>query len=513
MSSARKIFSGSALRVCNLIAQVLVAFFLIPFIVHSLGDRQFGFWALAGTFVGYYGLLDLGLSAAVLQYVSVAIGKSNEAECRKIFNTAFRIQLTMGLVALLVTMMLALCAPLFWHNSADASLFRKVIAVLGVNAALLFPMRVYSGVLATTLRFDIETILDFIGMVLRTGLSVVAIEAGWGLLGLACITLLSSLPVMLLQMYYAKREAAWARLEWAGIDRQKVKSLFSYSIFTSISSVADTLRFSLDSVVISGFIGLAAVTHYKVAGVFSRYYIGIILALVGTFQPILSRLHGKGDRENLQKTFLFGIKVSTWVSVLICCGLIAWGKPFIIRWMGPSYVDAYVPLVLLSLAVFLDVAQIPSTTLLNSTFNHRSYAYMNLTEGVINLAASLALARPLGIVGVALGTLIGAFLIRVVVQPWQTCKASGLPFGSYMKFLAGLLARCALMVGAAVIIVSWGLRPDYRYLLSSALFASTLYFAGSWWIVFDSAERKRLFDTLKRKPQTSALPAEVSCAD
>jgi hypothetical protein len=45
------------------------------------------------------------------------------------------------------------------------------------------------------------------------------------------------------------------------------------------------------------------------------------------------------------------------------------------------------------------------------------------------------------------------------------------------------------------------------------LLASILYFAGSWWIVFDSTERKRLLDTLKRKPQASAAPAEVSFAD
>ena len=67
----------------------------------------------------------------------------------------------------------------------------------------------------------------------------------------------------------------------------------------------------------------------------------------------------------------------------------------------------------LSLAVLLDVGQNPSISLLYATFKHRFYTYMNCAEGAINLVISLLLARPLGILGVALGTLIGAFIVRV----------------------------------------------------------------------------------------------------
>ena len=73
---AKKVLPGSALRVVNLFVGVVISLFLIPFIVHHLGDRLYGFWSLVGTFVGYYGLLDLGLSSAVSQFVCVAIGRN-----------------------------------------------------------------------------------------------------------------------------------------------------------------------------------------------------------------------------------------------------------------------------------------------------------------------------------------------------------------------------------------------------------------------------------------------------
>jgi len=333
-------------------------------------------------------------------------------------------------------------------------------------------------------------------------------------LGLAWITLLASLPVMALQFFYARREASWARLERASLDRKKIRSLFSYSVFTSIANMADTLRFSLDALVVTVFVGLAAVTHYKVASVFSRYYIGIVIALMGPIQPLLSRLYGQGDRQKLQNVFSFATKISTCISVLICFGVIAWGKPFIIRWMGPAYTDAYLPLILLSLAVFLDVCQSPSIVLLNSTFHHRSYAVMNLAEGLINLLASLLLARPLGIAGVALGTLIGAFFIRVLVQPWQTCKASGIALGAYMKVLGGALARSAILIGPSIVLAAWGLKPNYPYLVASAGFAASVYLAASLWVVFSQAERKQLLSMFaKWLPKQWTEPGIVPVVD
>src|SRR5580704_11339982 len=142
-SVGRRLLSGSVLQVGNLVATAIVAFCLMPFVVHHLGDRIYGFWALALSFIGYYSLLDFGLSTAVSQYMSIAIGRNDEAECRGVFNTALRINFLLAGVALLVTGLLVAITPWFAHNHADARQFQLVVAILGTNAALSLPLRVY----------------------------------------------------------------------------------------------------------------------------------------------------------------------------------------------------------------------------------------------------------------------------------------------------------------------------------------------------------------------------------
>jgi len=498
-SVGRKLLSGSVLRVTNLAGAAVASFFLMPFIVHHLGDRIYGFWSFTAVFVGYYNLLDFGLSSAVSQYICIAIGRKDQAECRVVFNTALRLQLLVGGVALFATAVIAAATPWFCYNPADVHVFRKVIIILGINAALGFPARVYWAVLEAQLRFDVQSWLANLGLVLRTALIVWAILAGGGLLALAWVTLFATLPVTALQVWFARREAPWARIESKSVESKVAKSFFSYSVYTFVAYLADIVRFQLDTVVISAMIGLAAVTHYKVAGVLAQYYLQIIVVSVGMLLPVLSRLHGAGDRSGIEEVFFFGTKLSCCISVFICLALIAWGKPFIARWMGTKYEDGYLPLVLLSVAILLDVCQKSSADLLYATFKHRLYAWINCGEAILNLAFSLALAQPFGIAGVAMGTLIGAFLVRIAFQPWWVCKVSGLHYVDYMKFLGGNLLRCACVAGAAIAIVAWGIKPNYFWLVASAICATGIYAAGSWLVVFNRREREQLLGAVRGK--------------
>ena len=180
--------------------------------------------------------------------------------------------------------------------------------------------------------------------------------------------------------------------------------------------------------------------------------------------------------------------------------------------MGTTYEDGYLPLVLLSLAILLDVCQKSSADLLYATFQHRFYAWINCGEAILNLAFSLALARPFGIAGVAMGTLIGAFLVRIALQPWWVCKVSGLHYLDYMKFLGGNLLRSACVATAAIATVAWFLKPNYFWLVASAICASGIYAAGSWLLVFNKRERDQLLRALRGNKNLKNIEAVTVAA-
>ena len=67
----KNLLSGTILRIFSLGLSVIIAFFMMPFMIHSLGDTQYGLWVIIGTITGYYGFLDFGLSPATARYIDV----------------------------------------------------------------------------------------------------------------------------------------------------------------------------------------------------------------------------------------------------------------------------------------------------------------------------------------------------------------------------------------------------------------------------------------------------------
>lgn len=503
--------SGSALRGINLVAQVVVAFFLTPFIVHSLGDHLYGFWALVGTFIGYYGLLDLGLGAAVSRYAAAAAGKGDREEYGKVFSAALQLYLLLGAGVLSVSVVVAFLTPHFAHNPQDGVLFRNVLLILGCSLALTFPVRAYSGVLNAELRLDALSAVDILTLLLRTAMVVGVLLAGYKLLAIAWVTFVSGIPQAAAYVVLSRRVCPWLRYHrqsWLG---KRTKSLFSYGVFALVATMADKLRSETDVLVITGFIGLAAVTHFRIAALMIFQFVALMMALTGVVQPWFSRMDGAGDHRGMRRAFFISTKLSLCMASFVAFGFIAWGRPFIQRWMGPSYLDAYPCLVVLALGRVAGLGQHPSRLLLYATAKHKFFALINVVEGVANLGLSLWLVQRMGIFGVALGTFIPMALIKLIVQPLYVCRVSPISYGEYMRELG----RSALVVGTALVIPglisAWFAAPAYSSLILVGLLSLGFYILVISALEFNRQERETLMRALlpaRKQPNYSAVLSE-----
>lgn len=491
LSIARKLASGSGLRTLNFFITIIVSFFMMPFVVHSLGDRLYGFWALVGTFLGYYGLLDLGLIAAVSRHIAGAIGAKDDEECNRIFNAAFFIYLALGFCALLITVILAASASLIFKTPGDAALFWKIILILGVNTAINFPVKAWRGILTAQLRYDIMSALGLLTLGLRTLLIILVLQAGYGILAMAWVTFISNLPEVALVIYFSKKNLSSLTIRVKHLAQKSVKTLFSYSAYAFIAQMADQLRFNVDAFVIAAFVSLAALTHYHVASTLVRYFISLMIASMGVFQPVFSRQFGAGDHESIKKTFFFATRLSVYLASFVGFGLIAWGKPFIQRWMGQEYLDAYPCLVILVLGSTFALWQIPSVNLLYGTSRHRFYALFNTIEGVSNLLLSLLLVKPFGIIGVAMGTFIPMAVIKLLIQPIYVCKVLSIDILDYtFKISKALLAVMLSLILPALLFFKYA-APDYKILSLLGIIFLIWYALFIWFFGFNNMERKR----------------------
>ena len=158
-SNVRRILGGSALRGVSLATSVFMSFYMLPFLVGVLGDRWYGFWALAGTIVGYYATIDLGLTPAIHRYLAMAHGRGDRDETNRVFNTALVLTSIAGVVALVIALITWLVIGWF-VTPEDLATVRLLVLLLGINFASGFPVAVFNGILAANLRYDLSSYIQ-----------------------------------------------------------------------------------------------------------------------------------------------------------------------------------------------------------------------------------------------------------------------------------------------------------------------------------------------------------------
>jgi O-antigen/teichoic acid export membrane protein len=511
MKKFRLALHGSVLRVVGLVATTFVGFFLMPFIVHHLGDRTYGFWALIAAVLGYYGLLDLGIVTAVQYHVAKAIGDKDDGAINGAISTSFFAFTALGLITFLISLGIVAFSQFIVHNHDDLFLFRTVMLILGTGAAVGFPGRAFVGAISAHLRFDLMSSASIALLIVRTVLILLIIGNGGGIIALAGISLLIDASSYIVNYIILKRIQPGLRITRSLASMGRLKEMFHYSGYAVVIQLSDQIRFSIDGWMVGIFVSVAAVTHYSIASRLSQSFLTLIIAMVGILAPWFSQLFGNSDFDGIKRVFLFGTKISASLATIVALSFVLYGKVFISKWMGLSYVDAYLPMMLLVLGIYCDVSQLPSVSYMYGVSKHRFLAGITLAEGIANFLLSLYWARKFGMAGVALGSLVPMAVAKLLVQPAYVCKSLKL---SLYQYYIKLWGRSVLAPGIPIFLIwfLWGRKIEFpNVLIVCTVILLQAVVAGiiAFFLIFGRPEQKDLLGKLvpTKKVQLSGSEA------
>jgi len=470
----------------------------MPFIVHHLGDRIYGFWALVAAILGYYGLLDLGMVTAVQYHVAKALGEKNENTINEAISTSFYALALLGLVGFLISVIVAVLAGFFVHHHDDLILFRTVLLVLGASAAIGFPGRALVGAISAHLRYDLVSCAGIAILIFRTILIFFIIGKGGGIIALAGISFLTESLGYLVNYLILKKIQPGLRILIRLASFSRLKEMSHYSGYAVVIQVSDMLRFSIDGWMVGVFVSIAAVTHYSIASRLSQSFLFLMIALVGILAPWFSQLFGSSDLEGIKRIFLLGTKISAWLATIVALSLVFYGKAFISKWMGVPYVDAYLPMLLLVAGIYCDVSQLPSVSYMYGVSKHRFLAGITLAEGVANLLLSLYWASRYGMIGVALGSLVPMTIAKLFIQPAYVCRFLNLSFSQYYIKLWGR-SILAPAIPTFLIWFFWGRTIQFSNVLAvcgAMVLQAAIAGVVSYFLVFGRREQRELLSKL-----------------
>jgi O-antigen/teichoic acid export membrane protein len=254
------------------------------------------------------------------------------------------------------------------------------------------------------------------------------------------------------------------------------------------------------------------VAHYRVAFSLIRYYRQLMQALFGVLLPAFSLQDGAGDKQGLERTFFISLRLSVGVSSFVAFALIAWGAPFIERWVGAAYLDAYPCLVALALGSLFGLWQSTLPTVLLSSGRERLVAALAVIEGIANVVVSVVLVQWYGMLGVALGTLIPSAVIRLGIQPVLGAQAMGMPVWRYVGELVRSIGASALALAPGALLTWRFATPDYFVLASLAAVTGLAYAPAFFWFGLRRDDRRAILNAFGPKGRKRARRATLEDA-
>jgi|SRR5580658_5539667 O-antigen/teichoic acid export membrane protein len=465
---------------------VAVGIVLSPIILHQLGDTEFGLWVLVFSITGYYGLFDLGIRSSVVRYVSKFTATDDVEDLAKLVNTSLFTYGCIAILSLLITVVLSLCVgtifpriPPDLHTTA-----RWLILIVGTSVALGFPLGVVGGYLDGLQRFYVSNWANIFGDITRFVGVVWAVRRGAGLLPIALIT------VACPQIFSAARAIIAYRIRpvpfgFKYVNGATFRTIRNYSGVTLIIMLATQLKFKTDNVVIGTMISAAAVTYFTIGSRIVSYAQQMVMALAQNFLPLASQSEATGNIDRLRKVFLAGNRFCAFTAFPITVTLLLLGKSVIEVWVGKRYVATSFPvLVILILPATLMWAQAASGRVLFGISKHRTWAFVTLSEGIVNLILSIILVRPYGIIGDALGTAIPLTCSMVFFMPYHLCKKLDIRVRTFVRESYTLpVLLCVPLAAVLLLMRRWYVPHNYRGLGLQLLIAALVYGAGLLWAV------------------------------
>lgn len=439
MNTAKLLFRGAGLQVLTMVVSVASSFFLAPFVIHSLGDRWYGLWILIGSFISFYGLLDLGISAATQRYLAKALPKRDPDELNTIIAASVVMFCGIGLVAFIVTLAIVGLAPHFIDETRDVTIFREVAFIMGTGFALSFPFYTQRGILAANLRLDYAAYISIGKTLLRTALFFLVLGLGYGIVILAIMSVATDLLSYLALAITSRRLAPWMKLKARHFQLAKMRELIGFGFYSFVGQLSGTVKYQLDNIVIASNIGLAPVTHFNIATKLNSYFFTALNSAVPAPTSLYARYHGKDALRHIREKFLILSRIKTILGVLGIGAVLIFARPFITLWIGKAYLDAFAPLVIIMAGRLMNVAVNPGVGVTYALAKQKFPACLELGEALANLALSLLLVRSYGIIGVAVGTAVPMLATRLTILPVYICRIMDLPVSRFIGSIAPVM--------------------------------------------------------------------------
>ncbi len=394
---------------------------LVPLYLYYIDDRLYGAWLATGSFVAYFGLLDLGLNGVLVQRVASTYGKGDISRLGSVLGTGLVIGLCLSCLPVFFALLLApWVADIVHITGVQSTQLRLAFIIAAVGTSLMLAMYSMGGVLTALQRQVVHGTVLVVGNILGVVATFILLITGYGLLSIPAGTLVwamvSALGDGLYLWWFVRKSLPGVRVRF---KKEEVRDLSLQSVWQFGSRSAYTAAVESDNLIVASLLDPRLCTVLTLTKRASEMLTLLVGHFVGAFLPSLSHLHGEGDREKFKRIALLLFKIASLFGVCFMCGCLFLNENFMALWVGVKFYGGHIFTGLFCIYGFF---MILATTFYNVVFAKGemiTVARANIAGALVRIPLCVVLVMLWGIKGAA----IAAVLAIIPTSFWMQAKS------------------------------------------------------------------------------------------
>jgi O-antigen/teichoic acid export membrane protein len=503
MSQKVKIIKGSASNLVRVALSMLLALVLPRLLVHRLSPSAYSAWVLILQISAYISLLDLGLQTAVGKLIAEYDAVGDRFASSRTLSSSVSILCASAAVGAVVVVLVAWQVPQLFHQMPIGLIadLRGGILVVGMSAVFALPFGAFLAAFTGLQSYGFPTALATGSRILTTAGLAILLLLHSTLMQMVWLLALFNIATAIGQFLGWRRYAKeYVGFSFRLVDHKSAYRLVKYGSALSIWTLASLFVSGLDMVIV-GHYDFGNTGYYGIATSVSNFMLLVVSSLFGPILPAVSSLQSGGRTpEQLGEIVIKATRYCVLLLCLIGLPLLIGPYPLLKLWVGHDYATrSALFLQVLVLGNVIRQLASPYALVLLATGKQHLATVAAAAEALVNLSLSIYLVQRFGAVGVAIGTLVGAFVsvgLHLTVSMKLTRSTISM---SRSKFVVtGLLRPLLCVIPVMLLVPLWkeaGMVPISIPMILISFLATA---AIGWLVGLTSAERNDLIGVFHR---------------
>ncbi len=401
------------------------------FLIQYIGNDVNGLHSLYISIIGVLAMADLGLGSAIsfCMYKPIVDGQNDIVAA--LYGLFKKFNLVVG--AIIFALGLGIMPFLQYlakdYREIDVNLYSTFFLML-ISVVLTYGYSAKTSLINAYKNDYVTTTITSSGSLLQYALQIVVIVIWRSFeLHLLCRTVVVLLQWLATNLYTKKNHREiLSRKE--KLPTEAKKDLFKIFKATCMHKFGTVMVNTIDSIIISSFIGLTVLGKYSNYTTIITAMMGVISLFFVPITSVIGHMYVHESKENVVKYYDFFYGFNYVIGVFFFCVYFAGIDPLITLVFG-SQLDLDLTVVyVITLNYFIQFMRNATSLFRNATGTFYNDRWKPLYESISNLLLSLILVHYLGLAGILIATIITNLLICHTVEPHVIYKYA---FGMSVK--------------------------------------------------------------------------------